>query len=79
MTTSTAEGTDIFGGTAANTHYHNFQAGNGLNSFTTFRIITKNVRGLKTDERIHELMHELTSMSDWDIVILTETWRLDEF
>ena len=79
MTTSTAEGTDTFGGTAANTHYHNFQAGNGLNSFTTFRIITKNVRGLKTDERIHELMHELTSMSHWDILILTETWRLDEF
>ena len=79
MTTSAAEGTDTFGSTAPNVYPNIFQAGNGLNNFTTFRIITKNVRGLKTEERIHELITELETAQTWDIIILNETWRVDEF
>ena len=45
----------------------------------TFRIISKNVRGLKTDERLQELMTELEHAKNWDIIILSETWRVDEF
>ena len=79
MTTSTAQGIDTFGGPATNIYPQNFQAGNGLNNVPTFRIIAKNVRGLKTDERILELIDELKMLTNWDILVLNETWRLDGF
>ena len=43
------------------------------------KIIAKNVRGLKTDERILELLNELNKLTNWDILVLNETWRVDEF
>ena len=79
MTTSAAQGTDTFGGTTTNVYPNNFQAGDGLNNVQSFRIITKNVRGLKTDERLLELMDELRMLTTWDILVLNETWRLDGF
>lgn len=42
----------------------------------TWRIFTKNCRGLKTDDRIEEILCELrVSDVDWDAIMLTETWR----
>ena len=79
MTTSTAQGIDTFGGQATNIYPQFLQAGNGLNNVPTFRIIAKNVRGLKTDERILELIDELKMLTNWDILVLNETWRLDGF
>ena len=38
------------------------------------RILTKNVFSLQNDERLEELMTELREI-DWDIVVITETWR----
>ena len=36
------------------------------------------MRGLKTEERFHELITELKTTEPWDIIILSETWRVDE-
>ena len=41
---------------------------------TRMRIITKNVFSLQAEERLEELMTELRD-TDWDIVMITETWR----
>ena len=70
MTTSAAEGTDTFGGTTVNEY--------SQNNTPTLRIIAKNTRGLKSDDRIYELINELNQTKTWDIVILNETWRVDE-
>ena len=48
------------------------------NELPVLRIVAKNVRGLKTEERLHELITELKTMEPWDIIILSETWRVEE-
>ena len=41
-----------------------------------FQLILKNVRGLTNDDRLQELLEEaLLTTFDWDIIMLTETWR----
>ena len=55
-----------------------FQAEYGLHQ--TFRVIAKNVRGMTSEDRILELMHEANSMKDsWDVIIISETWREEGF
>ena len=39
-----------------------------------FVILSKNVRGLN-DDRLEELTDELKQLENWDIVVLSETWR----
>jgi len=76
---------NTFGGmaaeTIANTHFGvaNFQTARSLNCRPVIRIIAKNARGLKTDDRIQELLTELKTIQNWDIIILSETWRIDAF
>ena len=76
---------DTFGGGAdlpiESTHsgVAGFQTARSLNSMPVLRIIAKNARGLKTDERIQELLTELESIQHWDIIMLSETWRIDAF
>ena len=79
MTTPTAQGIGTFGGMGdnANEQFSGSQVAD-TNAIPVLRIVAKNVRGLKTDERIHELITELKTTKTWDIVILTETWRVDE-
>ena len=44
------------------------------------KIVAKNLRGLKTEERLHELLMEIQATGEnWDILILNETWRKDGF
>ena len=75
---------DIFGGETAN-EYPTFQIqfSGGTTADTSkppvLSIVAKNVRGLKSDERICELLTELKATEHWDVLILTETWRHDEF
>jgi exonuclease III len=38
------------------------------------QIYSINVRGLKTDERIKELLDEFKAV-DWDVILVSETWR----
>ena len=38
------------------------------------KLATKNVFSVQTEDRLEELMGEL-SLTDWDVVALTETWR----
>ena len=84
VATSAAEGIDTFGSTAANV--------NGLASATLtsnsnanvnvsiFRAIAKNVRGMADEDRIRELLHETKTLDEnWDVLILSETWREEEF
>ena len=40
-----------------------------------FVIYSMNVRGLTNDDRLVELEQELELLKQWDIIVLTETWR----
>ena len=83
MTTSAAKGTDTFGGTTVNEYSQNIHfSGSPMAdapNTKAFRIFAKNVRGLKTEERLLELIDELKMLTTWDVLILNETWRLDAF
>lgn len=39
-----------------------------------WRVYAKNVRGLKTEKRVYELLEELEG-TEWDAILLSETWR----
>ena len=61
-TTLAAEDTSTFGGTAVDSLMNSQFSGSQVadtNAIPVLRIVAKNVRGLKTDERIHELITEL--------------------
>ena len=65
MTTSAAEGTDTFGGTTVNEYSQMYifrQPMADAPNTKAFRILEKDVRGLKTDERIQELLIELKTL-----------------
>ena len=58
---------------------NNFQADTeGLSNPFVLRIIAKNVRGLKADERILKLINELKTIESWDILTLSETWHAEK-
>ena len=40
-----------------------------------FTILSKNARGLGSDNRLEELLIELEFVNDWDILLISETWR----
>ena len=79
-TSSTAQGMDTFGGAllTSNSNSAHFSGSPRRATRPVLRIISKNARGLKTDERIYELITELKQTETWDIVVLSETWRVDE-
>ena len=90
MTSSTVEDINAFGGIAAvlnqNSNDANFSGSSRTDTNTCpahsetitkdeFVVYSMNVRGLTNDDRLVELEQELDNLKNWDIIILTETWR----
>ena len=89
MTSSIVEDIDAFGGIAAilndnstNAYFSgsprtdtNIFPGRSETTIDDFVIFTKNVLGMSNDDRLEEMQKELDAIQQWDIVVLSETWR----
>ena len=40
-----------------------------------FTIYAKNLQSLQTEARLKELFAEVKQMDDWDVILVSETWR----
>ena len=55
--------------------FQNMERPPGTITKDEFVVYSMNVHGLTNDDRLVELEQELESLNQWDIVVLTETWR----
>ena len=67
-TESPRERTDSISSNAAISEYH---------STNRLKILTKNVQSILSEDRERDLLEEIETFS-WDILLLTETWRIDK-